>query len=54
MDNFEAISKEKLNKVFIEKKLNIDCKCRNENIYIDIQNKILTEQEKQQIKEILE
>ena len=39
MSDFEPISEDKLNKVFIEKKLNIDCKCRNENIYIDIQNK---------------
>ena len=39
MSDFEPISEDKLNKVFIKKKLNIDCKCRNENIYIDIQNK---------------
>lgn len=38
-DDINAISREELNKIFIEKKLNIDCKCRNENIYIDIQNK---------------
>ena len=39
MTDFNAISQEELNKIFIEKKLNIDCRCENENIYIDIHNK---------------
>lgn len=39
MKEIKPISQEELNKIFIEKKLNIDCRCRDENIYIDIHNR---------------